>query len=113
MSNGGQCNSVSIQHPMLTAIKGIFLVFSPTQLTNLDDPFSFYSRTLRSNHNGDVYVSEESIEHLGTVCFLSQPPLDRCSYPKADNIVLLPESHSSAIPKLLSLIYTSEIHLHG
>jgi hypothetical protein len=57
---------------LLIVIERDFLQFSPTKLTNLEDAFAFYSRTLKSNHDGDVYISEETIKHLGTVHYLVQ-----------------------------------------
>lgn len=52
---------------MLIVVERDFLVFSPSKLNNLGDAFSYYSRTLKSSYDGDIYISEESIEHLGTV----------------------------------------------
>lgn len=39
---------------------------------------SYHSRTVKASHDGDIYISEESIKHLGTIQIL---PSNLCSGP--------------------------------
>ena len=64
ISNGGRSASICLT---LCADRYYrdFLTFSPTAPTNLGDAVSYYTRILKSSHDGDIYISEESIKHLG------------------------------------------------
>ena len=55
MSNEGKCAIASCTISCLLFIERNLLVFSPMKVTNLSDAFSYYSRTLKSSYDDDVY----------------------------------------------------------
>ena len=44
-----------------------FFLSSADSVTDLHEAFSYYSRTLKTSHDGDIYVSEGTKEHIGTM----------------------------------------------
>ena len=78
MMNGGPARQYLFEDLTLIALGRDFLVFSPTTVSNLEDAFSYYSRTLRTAQDGDTFISEEAIEHLGRFSHLSYLFPDVC-----------------------------------